>query len=264
MSIWHAHAGWLAIPLHAQNFARWCGLGKISVQTMERWWRLWAAVYFLDSLIDGPLDDRAQAGIVFERLLKEPEFSVDELPTWAYDEVIAVVGLLRNAMRELGTQWDTLVSIGLSIRDIGHAKAQMPSLLEYTSLLHAEGRLTTELLCACMNTQERSRYRHLRRFRGAFKHLATGGIVFDHACDLPKDYRKHLTVIRPTAFRQCFIAACCAVEALRLGRYPRVALALTGVVLVDFWRNFPRLRPWCFWSNPVVQIAQLQREVLEA
>ncbi|EDK72719.1 hypothetical protein TM7_0127 [candidate division TM7 genomosp. GTL1] len=120
---------------------------------MERWLRMWALVYVLDSLLDDtPLALRQKASECFERMLTTAE----ELPEWIDTDAISLVALLRAAIEELeeGT-WDTWVQTAFAIRDIGVLRADEYRSWPHLRLLVREAKLTAQLAFICMNAEER-------------------------------------------------------------------------------------------------------------
>ncbi|EDK72228.1 hypothetical protein TM7_0653 [candidate division TM7 genomosp. GTL1] len=256
-AVWAAHPGWLAITYEARDFARWCGLDEISPQTMERWLRMWALVYVLDSLLDDtPLALRQKASECFERMLTTAE----ELPEWIDTDAISLVALLRAAIEELeeGT-WDTWVQTAFAIRDIGVLRADEYRSWPHLRLLVREAKLTAQLAFICMNAEERRRRIRYRRFAGAFTYLAIGGGLYDHARDLYGDHAYGLTAIQPSRLNARLILVRGILEVAKFLFYPRIA-----TTLFRLRRHRPRLRLMAYWLENEAAMGRIQAEELSA
>lgn len=259
--IWSAHPGWLAISTHGRDFARWCGLEIISPQTMERWIRMWALVYFLDELIDDqPVDRRQEAGELFRRLLEDPHLRISELPEWVRPDLIMLVALLRNAMQELGPEsWNQWTATALTIRDLGTAKASQRRLRSYLHVLVQEARLTAQLAFVCIATHEQHQQLRYCRFEAAFTHLAVGGVIYDHAQDLYEDYANCLSKVPPNRHRSRIILVRGMFEVVGLLFYPRIAVNLFMVGLRPSPRQIMR-----YWLRTTHAMQQIQIEMLNS
>jgi hypothetical protein len=258
-SVWSAHPGWLAIATQARDMAKWCGITEISPQTMERWLRLWALAYALDSLIDDhPPALRHEAGQIFEQVLTAPD-TANNLPGWVDSNVVPLARLLKNAMSELGpSAWNDCAEAALKIRDIGKLKANERRLRPYLRLIKTEAEWTARLVFVCMNSEER---RHVRysNFACAFNHLATGGGFYDHARDLGEDYEEGLTLVKPNKLKAGLLLLRGVLEVAKFTLHPRVATKLYRIKL----RPYPRLQIMAYWAETEHSMWMARAEALD-
>ncbi len=152
VATWRSNFGWLAIPYHQKYLAEKFGL-LVSPQTMERWWRLWAWVYWLDGLLDNqPPELRDQARHYFDLLVKGELPDRDAFPSWVSSDLLAVVQLFNNSVEELGPAARyRIVDLASQIADYVPRKASRRWVWPYALDLVREGRLTVLPLAeACM------------------------------------------------------------------------------------------------------------------
>jgi|GEM_PF-6843061 len=237
-ALWRVTYAYLAVSSHIHNLALRCGL-KVSAETMERWLRLWAAVRMLDNLVDDYPEHRREAGLLFKHILEDSSLTAADLPKWmdpdtrddsrqpdVRKDILQVVGLLRNSMKELGDDsWQMLCAFGLEIRDTVPLKMQTSQLRAYRSLLVYEGWLTAELILVCTGPKERQmRWQH-RRFRGALNRFCTLTGIYDHRQDLVQDYEAARINVTPSRRNGRIMHLWELWETIKLGAYPRNAFS---------------------------------------
>lgn len=238
LALWRVTYAYLAVSTHIHNLAYRCGL-KVSAETMERWLRLWAVVRMLDNLIDDYPEHRHEADILFKRILEDPSLSAADLPTWidseaqantrqpnAREDILQVVGLLRNSMKELGPEsWRMLTMVGLKIRDIVPLKMQTDCLRTYRSVLVYEGQLTADLTLACVGSKERQMRWQYRRFSGAVERFCILTGIYDHRRDISRDYEMARINVVPSKYSGYVMHLWELWETIKLGAYPRNAFS---------------------------------------
>ena len=225
-AIWHVKASYLAAGLMSHSIAIASGYRSISKETRERWMRVLALTYLLDQLIDDqPTERQDEADRWFLRILREPLLTTEELPEWIEPGIIDTVGLLRNAMAELGpTSWEELVQAGIDSKELAKEKAETDSLLRYRHLLIREGKLTARFFLACMDPQERRQYWRFHQYRSALEFFVITAVIVDHWKDFQCDYEAGRTRVPPTQEHRRALLAFAFGEMARVLPYPRLVL----------------------------------------
>jgi hypothetical protein len=200
---------WLAVAYHQGYLAQKFGLA-VSRETMERWLRLWAFIFWLDELLDSqPLKHHPQTREVFRRLLKGVPPEQCEIPDNMSTDICDIAVLFHNAAEPLSqAQRDRLVELGLEIADYVPVKAARRWVWPYARGLVREGRLAAMMSELCLTESERDATpRCYRRYVREFRAIGIAGTLHDSATDLGEDLEAGRSKVPPNKLNYYILMA---------------------------------------------------------
>lgn len=260
-AVWRVPDRYLVVAEYARTAAVSFGI-VISLQTMERWFRLMACSYLLDQLLDDtPSEHYETAGDLYRRIVYGE--AIDEnWPSWINPDLFAVAALLSNSLQEIGPSSE-FYRLAMSFPEHAVLKAAERRVWRYGRRVTVEGRHMGLLIAECATIQERQT-RQYRRFQWWMSTLGGGGTLLDGSADLGADFKHHRTQISPTPKNRLKLGLYCVAVSVRLGLNPRV---LSSVILSipRFWgapfglKHEPWGRPAAAWRVKIEQARNCAR-----
>lgn len=227
---WRACYGWLIIGDYAAALLSWLGKAPVSDQTRERWFRLGAAVDYLDDVLDeGPADQGEARLERFKRLL-DVTLATGEIEELELDACVSLVNLRRSYEELPPENWHLLLHSARFIGLLARYKRLATRPRDLVALLESEAFLTSQLFVSSLTARERVAVGPA--FARALSQLTRAGVFYDHARDLMADVAGgEVNEKLGTRLVEWRLYARCARHLIALASRPGVALCLTKLAL---------------------------------